>query len=757
VASEKRYRAERLLGRGGMGEVYEAFDTKLGRVVALKVIVASRLGDEMTAKRFRREVRAMAAVNHPNVVRLFDFSERGSRVFFTMEYVDGRTVAELVAEGPVDPRTAVAIVAGAAEGLHAVHRAGVVHRDIKPANIMVAADGTAKLMDFGLVKDADVEATRLTGTGQLVGTLAYLPPERLRHEDVDGRSDVFQLGLVAYELLTGRNPNTYEVMAALSAGDEPLRFVGPGVDEVLDGVVLQALALDPNRRFQTAAEFAGALREWLAGGGTAPKRVAATKTERARWGLSRTVRLVVAAGLLGLSVVLGWSVVGKGRPAAAGIHDFAVTAVGTRSAVVEWRSDRRFDAPTLVVRRHGTDEPLQVRCPVVQVVQTTSAAERGTMPFAHRVVVVGLRPDTAHEVALRRPDGDVTVVVAAKTLRDGTFTPRRTLSLTAAGELEVTVESAIPFTMVADPRPQDVVPPDEPGRHDYRDRRIYRFSLRRLAAAGRLRATLTSIDQVEATWDLVPAEVLSAEFADAFEDFRRTHAAGAFLRPFDGVVGERRFWERATSALVEQASWYRRLRRFFPGLPSLLGTPLADGDVRLALAASLAPLEAIEAAARSHGVVDTHPWQGFVGEQVRPCPVLRPPFTETVTGRTTAFVWSDGRSESFRLVADTRHPSWTTVGQDAAEATAELTSLLLLGARTLYVELVVRTGAQGVVPVVDVQGCPVPMPLEHGVGRVRLPDRFMQAGPVRAVVRCYAGPTATAAAVTVESLGLVIE
>ena len=196
-----RYRLVDLLGRGGMGEVWKAYDTAMNRVVALKVLPANFADDEQYQVRFRREAQAAAGLDEPHVVPIHDFGEIDGRLYVTMRLIDGKTVNELLVDGPLAPARAVWIVEQIAAALNAAHRVGLIHRDVKPSNILVTEDDFAYLIDFGIARVAG--ATKLTSTGATIGTLAYMAPERFTSDRADARADIYALTCVLYECLTG--------------------------------------------------------------------------------------------------------------------------------------------------------------------------------------------------------------------------------------------------------------------------------------------------------------------------------------------------------------------------------------------------------------------------------------------------------------------------------------------------------------------------------------------------------------------------
>ena len=264
-----RYRLRRLIARGGMAEVWEAVDDILGRSVAVKVLLRHLAADESFRERFRREAIAAARLAHPSVVATYDTGTDDGTTFIVMELVDARTLREVLNEvGPLPPGRAVHIAAQVAAALHYAHQAGVVHRDVKPANILICPDGRVKVADFGIAKAvADSEpgpAEALTGTGSILGTAQYLSPEQVEGRPVDGRADVYSLGVVLYEMVCGRPPFTGDTdmsVALKHVTTTPLapRQVRGGIPRALEDVILRAMAKAPTARYQSAAELQTAL------------------------------------------------------------------------------------------------------------------------------------------------------------------------------------------------------------------------------------------------------------------------------------------------------------------------------------------------------------------------------------------------------------------------------------------------------------------------------------------------------------------
>jgi tRNA A-37 threonylcarbamoyl transferase component Bud32 len=255
-----RYRLTARIDEGGAGEVWEARDERLDRDVAIKILGAN--ADDAFRERFTDEARRAASVLHPNVVTVFDQGVDGADAFMVMELVRGRTLRDVIADrGPLRPHEAARLVAQIAAALDAAHAAGVIHCDVKPANVIVDQQGTAKLTDFGIAR-----AARGPREHELIGTARYIAPERVEGRAPTERSDVYSLGLVAYELISGRPPNaemeTEDLLRVRLDGRTPsLRSARVGINEEIDRVVAKALARDPQERYAGAGAFA---RELLA-------------------------------------------------------------------------------------------------------------------------------------------------------------------------------------------------------------------------------------------------------------------------------------------------------------------------------------------------------------------------------------------------------------------------------------------------------------------------------------------------------------
>ena len=264
-----RYQIRGVLGKGAMGLVYDGLDPKLNRRVAIKTILTRTL-DQATArqysKRFEREVRAVARLNHPNIVQVYDFGNESDLAYIVMEYIKGRELKDCFqAKERFDLKTMLRLMTELLDALECAHEAGIIHRDVKPANVMVDAAGHAKLTDFGVARltEPDGEQVEATRAGTVIGTPSYMSPEQIQGQPVDRRTDIFSAGVVFYQLLTGQKPfeGTQWALAKKIIQDDP---VWPStlvqIPAAIDRVVARALAKAPENRYQTARSFAESLK-----------------------------------------------------------------------------------------------------------------------------------------------------------------------------------------------------------------------------------------------------------------------------------------------------------------------------------------------------------------------------------------------------------------------------------------------------------------------------------------------------------------
>lgn len=310
------YRIVCRIGAGGMGEVYLAEDTRLRRKVALKTFTRAVIGGADARKRLLREARAIAALNHPNIAAIYDIIDTEERTHIVMEYVPGETLAARIAGGPLIPEEVIKVGIQLSEALATAHARGVIHRDLKPSNLLLTPEGTVKILDFGLARIERVHSlgsdsmlsSDLTPEGRLVGTPPYLPPEHILGSGLDARSDIYSLGVVLFEALTGRRPfegkDPHSLAKAIVSGPTPsVRDLNPAVPADLDALVSRTMAKDPQHRHASASQVAEELRQ-LAVSGTRPTLSADFQSPWMPWGFRALSTALVVIGVVAAGVIV---------------------------------------------------------------------------------------------------------------------------------------------------------------------------------------------------------------------------------------------------------------------------------------------------------------------------------------------------------------------------------------------------------------------------------------------------------------------
>ena len=409
VAVEGRYRVTDLLGRGGMGAVFLAEDLRLGRRVALKVLRPELAEDEEFVHRFEREARNAAGLDHPNIVPLYSVEQVGRFHYFTMKYVSGKPLDEVLADKPLPADQARRILAQAAAGLGHAHQRGVIHRDVKPQNLMLDDSGRVLITDFGISKALQAE-TQYTSTGQMVGTPNYLSPEQAQSLPVDGRSDQYALACVGYRMVVGHLPLTADSVHALlykhiHVTPARARDARPGVPDDLSAALERALAKDPAHRFPSMEEFAAAVS-----GESRPQELSSRSTPPRQAGRRRVLALAAAIAAL------------------------VVGAVG----VALWRAGQSESADISAGSRRGQAEPPPSDLDTAVV--TPPAAPSAATDTAPAAITVP--PSPAPPPPKRQPPAR-----PSKTARPGPPTPATTVQPpTAAGYLTV---NSVPYGTVS--------------------------------------------------------------------------------------------------------------------------------------------------------------------------------------------------------------------------------------------------------------------------------------------------------------------
>ena len=375
-----------------MGEVYRARDERLGREVAVKVLHAESSADPDRLRRFEQEAKAAGALNHPNLLAVFDAGQHEGNPYVVFELLEGTTLRQVVGHAALPPRKAVEYAVQIAQGLAAAHEEGIVHRDLKPENLFVTKDGRMKILDFGLAKlrpaldppprEEDMTVSAVTGAGVVLGTVGYMSPEQVRGEPADHRSDVFSFGAVFYDMLAGKRPftggTTAEVMTAILREDLP-ELAEPGIPPGLERVVRRCLEKRPEERFQSARDVAFALEAVRDAGPTKP-------TPRLRQAhLAAVARrpllaVVAIAGLLAASLLGSWWLPPRATRQITGSTQLTFTGSVAALTSQEWLPAIFTDGPRIYftdLSRQPGPGPAYVSKAGGEVVQIPSPLERG--------------------------------------------------------------------------------------------------------------------------------------------------------------------------------------------------------------------------------------------------------------------------------------------------------------------------------------------------------------------------------------------
>lgn len=379
------------LGEGGMGVVYKAHDTKLDRTVALKFLPGHLAALPEERQRFLKEAKAAAALNHPNIAHIYEIDEFNGQAFIAMEFIEGKSLREMIDQRPLKINDAIRITIQIAEGLHAAHRKDVIHRDIKSANIMVPTSGQVKIMDFGLAKLAG--QSMLTKEGSTLGTAAYMSPEQAQGEKVDKRTDIWSLGVVLYEMIAGQLPfkGDYEnaiMYSIINAEPEPLTSVRTGVPPALDSIIEKALAKDPETRYQNVDEIPAdlkAIEKLTSGVSRISSTTTALPTRAASPGQQYSVRTIsVYLFILLIGALIGFIVIPGGKDRSDGeINQVTRFTIPISEVPLLSRSAISPDGNTIAYAIMGDDrrEHIQVRRRDSFESRTLLGTEHGYNPF----------------------------------------------------------------------------------------------------------------------------------------------------------------------------------------------------------------------------------------------------------------------------------------------------------------------------------------------------------------------------------------
>jgi serine/threonine protein kinase len=397
------------IGAGGMGEVYRARDTRLGREVAIKVLPASFASDPERLRRFEQEARAVAALNHPNILAIHDIGTHDGAPFLVTELLEGETLRERLAEGALPARKAIDIAVQAARGVAAAHEKGIIHRDLKPANIFLTSDGRVKILDFGLAKlterqaqapgemqGATLTAGGATEPGVVLGTVGYMSPEQVRGKPADARSDIFALGTILYEMLSGQRAfqrdTSAETMTAILK-EEPPELAGDGkkIPPALDRVVRHSMEKSPAERFQSAHDLAFNLESLSGTSTTSAAAIAATKTQSRKW-LTSIATLIAALAFAGAAFYVGRSsqvAPRVGPPSFLHINFRPEVVFNARFApdgeTIVFAAATEGNVPELFIHRPDYPAPQPLGLPGTQLLSISSRGELAVLTGARHV------------------------------------------------------------------------------------------------------------------------------------------------------------------------------------------------------------------------------------------------------------------------------------------------------------------------------------------------------------------------------------
>ncbi len=309
-----RYEIVEELGRGSMGVVFKAYDPNIDRIIALKVLRPDRVTSKAFVERFLKEAKAIGRLSHPNIVAVYDVGQDHGTIYIAMEFLEGTPLNDLIAKGDMEIKEIIKIAFQVASALDYAHKKGIVHRDIKPSNIIITPEGDVKLTDFGIAHIDDPSMPHQTQAGEILGTPAYMSPEQVLGRSVEGSADIFSLGIVIYEMVTGvrpfKGPNLAAIFNAITqiSPEEPSRL-RPDCPQALSKIIMKCLEKEPDRRFQTAGELASALQKLL----TPPGRESEKPSKK---GLLAGLLAVVVVAVAGIVIYLNQTKEAPPKPTA---------------------------------------------------------------------------------------------------------------------------------------------------------------------------------------------------------------------------------------------------------------------------------------------------------------------------------------------------------------------------------------------------------------------------------------------------------
>ncbi len=576
-----------------MGQVYRVTDRKLGRDIALKLVPQDVLFANGVRERFRREVETLAGVCHPHIIRLFDYEElEDGNVFYTMELIEGDSLAARLEKRKLSIEKATEIVEQVAEALGAIHDLDIVHRDIKPDNILITRHGMAKIADFGLAGGGESGVyDKLTKTGQIVGTAQYIAPELMWGEKASCRSDIYQLGLVLYEALTGECPITMLHLHSFARRElkpelPKASSLRDGIDNKLNEIISKAMALDPNDRYENINEFRSELRKWrskyLASQSVLVKGVDKGKKPPLLPWIVLLVFLFVA--------FLLWP-----RKNAQLFSSFSVESIGSRSCLLVWSSEEEPEAVVVHVR------DLQGRDVHASFIPLESENKRGS------IIVRGLNPLTSYDVQLNA-NNTSSKMRSFKTRAKSQGKLLRQIRFPREEQATIIIERDTPFRLEG----QNIVSRAKKFRQSHE----LTYSIKELVKKPVRYLRLFALDGDERTITVDSRLLLGRAFEDIAASFERSLATGSFYRVLADQKGRlnpimrppakgreltesyREMWSLVKERLQKNTLWYGKYERLELGLLTALQAGLVDETNGLAVTNGLAPLALFNGAAR---------------------------------------------------------------------------------------------------------------------------------------------------------------
>ena len=707
-----RFRDLKLLGRGGMGMVYRAHDTQRNETVALKVVRDDHLKDTKIIRRFEREFKSLAEINHPNVIKTYDIGELEDRSFYSMEYVEGQSIEELLEDGPLEANRAVQLAIDICDGLHAVHGLGMCHRDITPSNIMVTTKGMAKLMDFGLVKPVEETVTQLTETGHIVGTFVYLPPELLLGKHGDFRSDIYQVSVTLYQMLMGKPPFSPEQVLLVARGrplpdPEPFCGISKGADGRLAAIMQKAMSFNPANRYVSAEAMGVALKNWMAGDFQSELMIQPE--------LEKKSHPYLVLFVLFLLLLLGGNYFWPKGPIEHEVRNIKVESLGSRAVVISWTASWREERPELLVQKANSSvvEGTLGRC-------TTVA---GKDCFLYRAMLTNLAPKCRYGVKIKRPDGSHSLSTEFQTSSRVRFSQSLSSQLNDSGQLKVTLQGNLPFFVECSMKPINIEPRMDEHSIVFHRSWSMTFPLTK-PCEQEISISFLSIDGERKKLSTSCSKLIAGQMNKAWHSFLDSHEQRRFHLLFsldDNRVnplfhewairqakeGKKRlgdsFWQEVEKRLSSKARWYKQFQMVVPGL-HLLKT---KENLANEFSKTLLPLQLVDGAAQWFGLGSNHRWAGLFAQKPYD---LRLGLRESRRGdRTVELKWQGEHAVPWTILVDGFHPTAKTFVPPSAGSWCEpqvykssLTGLDLKEFKEAELELHFRAVYSGMIPLVEI-------------------------------------------------------